>query len=356
MVRRTSLAAVFDAGDSDDWRTLLTQIVVRLQLPFALLALQACFLPPAFGVARGDARRALLIVVLLMAGVSGVLYWTHNGSGTPGFAPGTLGPFVGQGFRYAFGFVGLLAVIAAVSATGAGTGSRLTVGAVLIGAFTGVLSGAMSEAIKTAAFIGSGPEWASGLLHRLGSAPGSALAELTGALRGHFADVLLPALVWAAGTLALVKVGLPRLDRGRGIAIAAVLLIAIGFGRVQRDAVRRVVYGGVPEWISANVGADETVGYSFSVYSYLFHGKNLRTETAFVPAIAEDETAWLDSLRARGVAVVALGPSMGPRRSPEEIAAEVRELRWLEREGSGWERVLGDDLSITPWLWKRRSP
>ena len=124
----------------------------------------------------------------------------------------------------------------------------------------------------------------------------------------------------------------------------------------QRDAARRDFYGGVPEWISANLAPDGTVAYSFSVYSFLFYGTDLRADVAYVPGTEDGEVAWQDALRARGASIVALGPSMGPRRSVEQIAADVPELAWLERDGSGWERVLGEDLSVTPWLWRRREP
>jgi hypothetical protein len=356
MIQRTSLARTFDATDPAHWRTLLTQVAARLQLPFALLAVQAAFVPRAFAVARGDARREMLVTVLILTAFCAALFWAHTGTAAQGFSSRSIGPFLGQGFRYAFGLFGLVGVIAAVTATGAGTSARLATIAVLAGALCGVLGGTLSEAVKAAAFQGGGVEWASGLLERLGSAPGRALGELAAAMRGQLAGVLASAAVWAVATAALAIARPAGWGWPRAILLGAILVAAVAAGRAQRDAARLDCYGGVPEWISANLAPGGTVAYSFSVYSFLFYGKDLRADVAYVPWTEDGGAAWQDALRARGASVVALGPSMGPRRSVEEIAADVPELAWLERSGSGWERVLGEDLSVTPWLWRRLEP
>jgi hypothetical protein len=357
MIQRTSLARTFDATDPAHWRTLLTQVAARLQLPFALLVVQAAFLPRAFAVARGDARRSMLVTVLILTVLSAALFWAHTGTAAQGFSSRTIGPFLGQGFRYGFGLLGLVAVIAAVSATGVCTGARLVTGAVLAGALCGVLGGTLSEAVKAAAFRGGGVEWASGLLERIGSAPGRALGELAGAMRGQLPGVLASTAFWAGATAVLAIARPGRWTRPRAILLGVIVfVVAAGVGRAQRDDARRDSYGGVPEWISANLAPGGTVAYAFSVYSYLFYGTDLRANVEYVPATSGDEAAWQAALRARGASVVALGPSMGPRRSVEEISADVPELAWLERAGSGWERVLGDDLSVSPWLWRRREP
>jgi hypothetical protein len=356
MIQRTSLARAFDTADPAHWRTLFTQIAARLQLPFALLAVQAAFLPRAFAAARGGGRRGMLVVLLALTALCAVLFWAHTGTAAQGFSSRAIGPFLGQGLRYGFGLIALVAVIAAVSATGAGTGARLASGAVLAGALCGVVGGTLSEAVKAAAFRGGEVEWASGLLERLGASPGRALGELAGAMRDRLAGVLVSTIAWGALTWLLSSAHFARRSAPRGLLLGAILLAAIPLGRARRDAARRDLYGGVPEWISANVAPGGTVAYAFSVYSYLFYGKDFRADVAYVPASPNGEAAWQGALRARGASVVALGPSMGPRRSVEEIAADVRELAWLERAGSGWERVLGEELSVTPWLWRRQEP
>ena len=65
---------------------------------------------------------ALRVARLGLTVVSAALFWSHTGTGAQGFQAKTITPFLGQGFRYGFGFLGLLASVAAVSATGAGTG------------------------------------------------------------------------------------------------------------------------------------------------------------------------------------------------------------------------------------------
>jgi hypothetical protein len=298
----------------------------------------------------------MLVAVLALAALSAVLFWVHTGTAAQGFSSREIGPFLGQGFRYGFGLIALVAAIAAVSATAGGTGARLTAGAVLAGALCGVLGGTLSEAVKAAAFRGGGVEWASGLLERLGADPGRALGELARAMRGQLGDVLASAAAWAGLTWLLARARPGLWNAPRAALLTAILLAAVAFGRAQREAARRELYGGVPEWISANVTPGGTVAYAFSVYSYLFYGTDLRAEVAYVPATADGEAAWQAALRARGAKVVGLGPSMGPPRTAEEIAANVPELAWLERDGSGWERVLGEDIRVTPWLWRRPEP
>jgi hypothetical protein len=301
---------------------------------------------------------------MFLTAMSGALFWAHTGTGAQGFSARTVTPFVGQAFRYGFGFIGLVAVVAAVSATGARTGSRWTVAAALIGALSGVFSGTLSEAIKAATFTGNEIEWASGLLHRLGAAPGEALGELVSALQERLPDVVAPTLAWGFGTALVTVAGPAAWKRLRAAtaprrAVAAILVVGLGViaidvGRARRDAARDVLYGGVTQWISTNVAPGETVGYTFSVYSYLFYGRDLSAEVAYLPATSGSRAEWEERLADRGVSVVALGPSLGRRRSWEELSAEIVELAWLENAGSDWERVFGEDISVTPWLWRRK--
>lgn len=145
-IRKTTLAKLFDVTSIHDWQVWLSQVLIELQLPFLLVALQfATALPKTLGFWQKKPETnhfrnsSLLLLILLI--VMGLLYWT-----TPYSADTLIGenkwkitPWVGQGLRYAFPFVGALSVAAAIGATQMQTSRQLVLAFTLVSIILGTL-------------------------------------------------------------------------------------------------------------------------------------------------------------------------------------------------------------------------
>lgn len=145
-IRRTTLAKLFNLASVNDWKVWFSQVWVELQLPFLLVALQFIMaLPKTLGFWQKNPETnhfrnsSLLLLILLI--VLGFLYWK-----TPYSADTLIGqnkwkitPWVGQGLRYAFPFVGVLSVVAAIGATRMQTSRRLVLAFTVVSILLGTL-------------------------------------------------------------------------------------------------------------------------------------------------------------------------------------------------------------------------
>ena len=113
-LRQTTLTHVFRILSASDWLTITAQALARLQLPFALLCLQALFLPRALARPHTVRRSHVVCLLVLFAAAVWLYCYTPYSGGKFGVDPLF---FAGQGFRYAFPAIGLLAVLAAIAGT-----------------------------------------------------------------------------------------------------------------------------------------------------------------------------------------------------------------------------------------------
>ena len=67
--------------------------------------------------------------------MSGALFWAHTGTAAQGFSARTVSPFLGQAFRYGFGFIGLVVPHAVRSVVGPSNRAVLVLSLLFGGAF-----------------------------------------------------------------------------------------------------------------------------------------------------------------------------------------------------------------------------
>ncbi len=135
-IRRTTLAHLFDPFSRSHWKVLAAVVVEHLNVPLVplalggLLALKAC-------LNRSDTRgRLAAFAVIGLLVTTGGLYLLTPYSGHNGESQWRITPYLGNEFRYALPFLGLLGVAAAIGATQSRIREDVSVAAVLIsGAF-----------------------------------------------------------------------------------------------------------------------------------------------------------------------------------------------------------------------------
>ncbi|MEG3845241.1 hypothetical protein QT986_34035, partial [Microcoleus sp. herbarium14] len=98
---QSTLAAQFNPSNISHWQTLGLQILIRLQLPFLAIVLQALAAPLAFiqGKTRTIDQNNIILIVVLAS--TGILYLiTPYTSGTAGESIGQISPLLGFNLRY----------------------------------------------------------------------------------------------------------------------------------------------------------------------------------------------------------------------------------------------------------------
>ena len=289
-IRTTTLWHAFDLASATDWKILLVQILHQLGLAF-LVALLAAW-TARFAFARRGAMRArdALLLLGLVVGAA-VAYWTTPTSAT-NIINGPLTPWMGQGLRYGFPLVGLLAVAGAV---GLGT--------------VPVPDAAVATVAAVMVVVGVGNR---------------ELARATAVL------ISVAALGWLGSR-----------NRRAGAVVVLTALTLFVFGartlRDERNAARRARYGGVAEFVDAHVGPGRPVAYVGSRRIYPLAGAHLDRRVLWMPARDGDRDAWVADLRRAGIGVVAIGPVVTRR------ARRSRERAWLADASGPFVRVFGAD-------------
>jgi hypothetical protein len=128
------------------------------------------------------------------------------------------------------------------------------------------------------------------------------------------------------------------------VAVAIVGVLAAGLNRA-RDAARMRLYRRLPAFIEREVGPDDVVGYVLSNESYLLYGTHFTRTVVYVPAGTDDRQAWIQHLRARHVAFIALGPLRPEWRRRKEVA-------WVQEADGAFVRVFGQDEAIEPVVYR----
>jgi hypothetical protein len=333
-IRRTTLSSVFQLTNLAHWKILIGQIKDQLHVPFFAMVALWLSLPYAVLVKHRRLEKEYLLWVALLFIGTGWLYWQTPGSGVPAPDVTELTSWMGQGFRYGFPCLALLGVMAAAGARAWQIWDEGLVATVLVSSLLSISDVAESNLL----YLGI-------------------LALLAGAQL-------------KATPQSRVVAHLPKALRLSGsVALCAVLLFGVTFvARKRRESKRHEVYGGIVQYLTKQVGQDETIGYLASHRSYLFYGKELNRKVEYVPATTDDMAQWLETLRRRGVSVIAVGPGPQPE-SWKSIAAMqaalashpshrrvFKELVWLEDPNGPFVRVFGENPGAEPLLYRFRSP
>lgn len=305
-IHRTTLAFMFDGMNIAHWKILGGQIFWHLGPPFLILLLAASLLPVAFIKQERMISRFYYGGVVGLLFVTGYLYWHTPFSGDDGINRGDITPWIGLQFRYGFPFIGLVAVAASV---GLGTfphAEKYWIGAVLIIA---------------AIFVGYGI-----------------------VLYAFIATIVVIAMVTHFSAAGMV---VPQVfTRNRSIVSMGMILLvgmSVWLGYVTRERraeQREVVYGGSEKYLREHIGLDETIGYVAVGWLYPLYGKELNRKVMYAKALTDDLQEWVAILRARDVAVVAVGPLLQGGMGGDG----KKEFSWLQSEARAFERVSGDDI------------
>jgi len=271
-LRETSLASVLDVTSLRHWRILASAAHLSILLGLAVLTAAAYCTTPFGGVLTPYAE---------------------------------LSPWTGQAFRYAFPFLGVLAILSALGA------SRL-------------------------------PARGAGVVALLGVS--GVVAAMTSTAMACSAAIMLVGLAVAAAV---------RRAPGRMASVVACGMLCVGLAagtfwmRARRDVERARAYGGASEYIATHLVAGETVGYLFAPRTYLLYGKDIANPVVYVPTRAGDLEGWIDDLRQRRVALLAVGPLREGWRNRTQLA-------WLSAPDGHFVRVFGEDPRSGPVVYRLR--
>jgi hypothetical protein len=376
-VKQVTLANRFDPTNPSHWNFLGLQAFFRLQIPFIGMLAQVLVLPYAFRIRQKQIRNETLIGLVALLINTGLLYWnTPFSAGAPSdylsLAPTELSPTTGHSMRYGFSFLGVLGVVAATSASVTRTRPRIVVVIVLISSLLGIVTSTLIDASQIAKFKGESIRGAV-IVDRLRHAPEEAMGLILNIVKTDLLQVVLYTVIYLL-VISLICWGFfGKFNRtqfvlhgarilkqsGRWVVVSifiGLIVTATFVARDKRDIQRHEIYGGTYEYISSNIGQDETIGYLLNDRSYLFYGKELNKKVLYTPAKTDNLSEWLDDLRQRGISLVAVGPVGSNQRGAS------REVSWLENADGPFIPVFGQDLTRETVLYRfkgslrRRTP
>ena len=344
---------MFRIFSASDWLTITAQALARLQLPFALLCLQALFLPRALARPHTVRRSHVVWLLVLFAAAVWLYCNTPYSGGGPNDEPLF---FAGQAFRYAFPAIGLLAVLAAIAGTELGTKPSMAAIAVVFASLTGILAAMLSDVVKLSAFMGTADLWASALMDKIWSDPGDVVQTVLVLARRDLLDVVAGMTIYLTVlVLFVISIWRPRgvimrfgrhLGQTPGVALALIALIILASAaRYQRDKNRHEVYSGIYDYLEESTRPGEKIAYMLSVRSYLFYGKDISRKVVHEPPTMTDSAGWIEKLRKDGVTMLAVGPVGTYWQS-------MPERRWIEAPGGAFTRIFGDDITKNPVLYR----
>ncbi|MCC3534924.1 MAG: hypothetical protein JGK03_12120 [Microcoleus sp. PH2017_25_DOB_D_A] len=360
---QSTLAAQFNPSNISHWQMFGLQVLIRLQLPFLAIALQASSAPLALiqGKTRIINQNNIILTVVLAS--TGILYViTPYTSGTAGEAIGQLSPLLGFNLRYGFPFLSLLAIAAAATATELKTRKQVIVAVVLISSISGIISNTIFDLIKNASFTGKSIVWGSWLIDRFKSHFAEAINLVIKILAPRLPDLGIYPLIYV-GLLLLAGILFKRnpsliglknllasLKKSSYIMIIcvciALMVSATWVAREKRDVARAELYRGIYEYIDKNTVPNEKIGFFLSYRSYLFYGKNLDRQVLYVPFRADRLPAWMDNLHKNNIKMVGFGPLT------EMDEYTKLALSWLTSPEGPLQPVFGKDFNTESVLYR----
>ena len=362
---QSTLAAQFNPRNISHWQTLGWQTLVRLQLPFLAIVLQALAAPLALiqGKTRTINQNNIILIVVLVS--TGILYLiTPYTSGTAGELIGQISPLLGFNLRYGFPFLSLLGIAAAATATKLKTRNLVVVAVVLASSISGIISSTIFDMIKNASFTGKSIVWGSGLIDQFKSNFGEAIKIVMkilapnwqylgiypllyiGLLLGWIVFQDNPSFIWLKNLLASLK----KSSYIMIICVCIVLMVSASWvAREKRDVARAELYRGIYEYIDKNTVPNERIGFFLSSRSYLFYGINLDRKVLYVPFRADRLSAWIDKLRKNKINTVGFGPMT----ETDEYTKQA--LSWLTSAQGPLQPVFGKDFNTESVLYRLKN-
>ena len=313
----TSLAKVFNLKSLSHWEIFLNQLNIMLGIPFFVLIFLLLIL--VFTRKKSVNMRTLTGLLALLA-VTLILYWVTPYSGSNFTIGNQMTPWFGQAIRYAFPFLGVLGVIAAA---GAGRTKKFSIPDL-----------ALAAVILIAGIRGLG---------HVGKhyTP----IENTALYAGVFLLIL-----WGSASALAKKIYKYSLLSS---LVVLVLIITLTFNmREKRDANRRLIYGGIVNYIEDQVDRDEIIGYMYSHQSYLFYGKKFNRNIIFVQPGNKTLSQWLGMLKEKGIDAIALGPLTIVQKKHKRLQ---QHLKWLKNPAGPFIHSFGRNLGKEPFIFRLKT-
>jgi hypothetical protein len=303
-----TLANLFDYRNLNDWKVLLIQLLLAGGLPFLLLSFGAMLVatPTFLYIAKRNGKKNFVLLLLLLSG-TGILFWNTPYSADNGGYGWQITPFVGQAFRYAIPFFGVLAIYAQAGYSVLASRPFLT----------GLLG------VLCLLFVSIYP--------RL-------LSQSTQLI---FLTIFL--LVWLVEKMRIpirlptrIQLNAPSIYVG----IAIFFIFGTFIGQTLKDREWATDYGPIVEFMETSFEPDDRVGIALTFRPYPLYGRRLDNQIVYIPAATNatlDE--WLDSLRENNIRAVVFGPT------GDEHWIKTRELKWLESRKDSFTKIFGEDAT-----------
>ena len=313
-IAKTTLLSVFDTSSGQDWRVLVDALDRELAAPFWLLLSQLGLLILGLFARRPPVHRGRSLGALALTPAAILLYLATPYSGDNGSHNWQVTPWIGQGLRYGFPALGLLAAVAAGGLAAVGVPGAVLVG---IGLF----------ALSTLPLYGGRMIIAGLVLLTLVGATrvvSSVLGYLRGSRwRGQAALLLIGSLAVTAFLYGTYEAWPPRMARTEG-----------------------KLWGGFVGYLHREVPPNARLGYLHSHKTFLFYGPTLDREVVYVPAGMRTYDQWLSLLHAKGVDILIIGPM------PEGTWLERKETAWVQQPHVELEPLFGENLYLEPLIFR----
>lgn len=325
-VSGTTLLALFEITDPQDWKALIVASAYYLQVSGALVAL----LVPLglWGLARTRGARVIAAVLATLLAATVFLYTITPYSGDNGSHGWQITPWIGQGFRYGLCAWGVACVLAGGIRL-SGVGERILATAAALCVWLGVARvffiTAMQQAghtqinvddMRTVAIYFGGSVLATGLL-----------AVLALSARGR----------------------MPAFSRKRGAALIVAFILFLPILTMLRDRQRIQRYGEICAVLATPELQGERVAYCLSHRPYIFYGPRYETYPLFLPPRdGEGESAWRARLLEAGATHVAIGPVPAGAETGDVV-------RWLS-DTEHFTPLVTPDVHRAPQLYRLVDP
>ena len=307
-VSQTTLAHLFSFSNLSHVKIFARAVNRELGLGFIALTLVVPLALVVLCVRPKWINRDTLFYIALSAGTA-LVYWFTPYSADNGSHDWQITPWIGQGIRYAFPLLTSLAVSAAILATTVRMPAALLV-ALLLANCTLLLIHE-TEFVYLYATCLAGVGVLANQLRSVSIGRWFQRFALAGTMAGFIAFLLLT----------------PMLSS-------------------RRDAQRADKYDGLVHFIDENTQPGDAVGYIASHKSYLFAGKRLdRAPLYCPPEPAQEPGTWAQSLRERGIVLIAAGPVVFGFENE-------RALGWLAHRRDLFIPVFGSDLQSQVMVYR----
>lgn len=366
---KSTLLNQFEITKISNWQILISQIIVRLQLPFIAMSCQILVLLvlASFKKRISPINEKLVSLIILLVGTGFLYFITPFSSGTDGEIVGQLSPLLGFNLRYGFAFLSTIAVTAAVSATLVKTRDKLIALTVLISSIVGIFSSEVFDAIKNASFTGNSIIWGSKLIDQFKSSPIEASKTVITIMGPNLIDIcryigiyliyllFIYLLIWQLSQGRFLTTLLPAFQRwSQTIVICSCIALIASttwVWREKREVNRTEIYQGMYDYLEKNTLPGEKIGFFLSHRSYLFYGKNLNRQVLYIPLKEKFKQGdkWAENLRQNEVKIVALGPLT----SLDENTRKT--VSWLTSDDGYLESVWGENVSQKSVLYRLKS-